>query len=340
MEKKRKLRIGIAFDLKDNIKMSPELPEDIYEEFDVEETILAIERVLISLDHEVVRLYSGRQFLDKILKEKIDIVFNIAEGFGTRSRESHIPSVLELLGIPFTGSDPLTLALTLDKTLTKRVVQSAKIRTPEFIEIDCLDGFPLENKFQNLRFPLIVKLSREGSSIGLRKNSKVNNVWEMESKIRELSVYKEPILIERYLPGKEITAGVIGNGEKIRFIGMMEISPRHVPVEDFVYSLEVKRNWREEVRYIVNPEIPENTKVEIEEMAISIYKLLGCRDIARIDFRLDKDFTPYFLEVNPLPGLNPEYSDLPMIARGYGLSYEKLIEEILNSALERNAFNI
>jgi D-alanine-D-alanine ligase len=334
LEKEEGMRIGIAFDLKDDYKFSSDLPEDIYEEFDIEDTIISIENVLKSLGHEVVRLYGGKKFLENIYREKVDIVFNIAEGFGTRSREAHIPSILELLGIPFTGSDPLTLALTLDKTMTKRVVQSAGIRTPEFLEIGPSLHFRQEI-LNGMRFPLILKLSREGSSIGLRRNSKVKNLEELNSKLKELSIYKQPILVERFIPGKEITVGVIGNGNKKRVIGMMEIAPRNIPGEDFIYSLEVKRNWREEVSYIVNPEIPERTKKEIEEFSLNIYEILGCRDISRIDFRLDSDFTPYFLEVNPLPGLNPEYSDLPMISRGYGMSYENLIEEILNSALER-----
>ncbi len=331
------MRIGIAFDLKEDYNKSWDLPEDIYEEFDVEETISAIENVLKGLGHEVVKLYGGKKFLENILKEKVDIVFNIAEGFGTRSREAHIPSILEFLGIPFTGSDPLTLALTLDKTMTKRVALSEGIRTPEFIEIEYSDVNSETNEiFNKLEFPLIVKLSREGSSIGLRRNSKVRNFDELFLKIKELSIYKQPILVERFLDGKEITVGVIGNGKKARVLGMMEIAPRNSAKEDFIYSLEVKKNWREEVDYIVNPEIPENVKKEIEDMALKIYNILGCRDIARIDFRLDSYFFPYFLEVNPLPGLNPEYSDLPMISRGYGIPYEKLIEEILNSTLERN----
>ncbi len=328
------MRIGISFDLKDDYEISEELPEDVYEEFDVEETIVSIENVLKSSGHEVVRLYGGKKFLQNILCEKVDMVFNIAEGFGTRSREAHIPSILELLGIPFTGSDPLTLALTLDKTMTKRVVQSAGIRTPEFVEVNYYQDFHPE-LLNGMRFPLILKLSREGSSIGLRRNSKVENFEELSLKFKELSSYKEPILIERFIPGKEITVGVIGNGRNARTIGMMEIAPRNVPREEFIYSLEVKRNWREEVSYIVNPEIPNRIKREIEEISLKIYELLGCRDISRIDFRLDSDYTPYFLEVNPLPGLNPVYSDLPMISKGYGMSYEDLIKEILNSAMER-----
>ncbi len=328
------MRIGIAFDLKNEFKISSELPEDIYEEFDVEETIVSIENVLKSLGHDVVRLCGGKKFLQNILREKVDIVFNIAEGFGTRSREAHIPSILELLGIPFTGSDPLTLALTLDKTMTKRVIQSAGIRTPEFVEIDCFQNLHPEI-LNGMKFPLILKLSREGSSIGLRRNSKVENFEELNSKLKELSIYKEPVLIERFISGKEITVGVIGNGRKARVIGMMEIAPRNVPRQDFIYSIEVKRNWREEVSYIVNPEIPEKTKKEIEEMSLRIYEILGCRDISRIDFRLDLDYNPYFLEVNPLPGLNPDYSDLPMISRGYGMTYEDLIKIILSSAMER-----
>lgn len=326
------MRIGIAFDLKPK-DLSPNLPEDIFEEFDSEEVIFALKNVFEKFGFEVVFLESGKNFLKNILKEKVDFVFNIAEGFGTRSREGHVPSICEMLNIPYSGSDPLSLNITLDKEICKRFAKSIGVRTPYFKIVNKLEDVKNLN-FK--RFPAIVKLKNEGSSMGLRLSSKVKNLEELKERVYNLlRVYNEPVLIEEFISGKEITVGVIGNDEKARILGMMEIRPKRLKQEDFIYSIEVKRNYKEEVEYIVPPEINEETKKEIEKNALKIYKLLSLRDVSRIDFRCDQDGNPYFLEINPLPGLNPNTSDLPIMAYKLGIDYESLLKQILLSAFSR-----
>ncbi len=325
------MRIGLTFDLKK--KPLANLPEDIFEELDSIETVEAIESVLNSTGNETVRLGGGKDFLHSILKTQVDIVFNIAEGWGTRSREAHIPSVLELLGIPYTGSDPLTLSLTLDKGMAKMVVMSAGVLTPRFTVIR--NGNSL-NHVLELNFPLIVKPLWEGSSIGIRRDSRVDNMKELISKLEWLTnSYGEPTLVEEFIEGEEVTVGVIGN-ENPHVVGMMMIRPRTGDPRDFIYSLEVKRNWREEVEYTLPPTLSNQTLNELSRSALAAYEALSCRDVARLDFRIGADGKPYFLEANPLPGLNPETGDLPIMIEKEGIPYAELILSILDNALRRN----
>ncbi len=325
------MKIGLSFDLKPEYVPS-ELPPDIYEEFDSEITIKALKETIEDLGHEVILIGSGKIFLEKVLKEKIDFVFNIAEGFGTRSREGHVPSVCEIFNIPYSGSDPLALNITLDKEICKRFAKSIGVRTPPFKVIKSKKE--LKN-FKFKYFPSVLKLKNEGSSIGLRLSSKVQNLKELKEKAEKLlEEYKEPVLVEKFIGGKEITAGIIGN-EKIKFLGLMEIRPKKLKNSEFLYSLEVKRNFKEEVEYIVPPEIPEKVKNEIKRNVIRLKKFLDLRDFSRFDFRLDENYTPYFLEINPLPGLNPETSDFPIMAYKMGLNYKDIIKGILESAFER-----
>ncbi len=290
----------------------------------------AIESVLKNTGHETLRLGGGRDFLISVLENHVDIVFNIAEGWGTRSREAQVPSVLEILGIPYTGSDPLTLALTLDKGMAKRVVMSAGVLTPRFTVLKSAKDLN-----HDLSFPLILKPAWEGSSIGIRRDSRVENVKEFNKKFEWLiNSYREPTIVEEFIEGEEITVGVMGN-ESPRVIGMMMIRPSSESSRDFIYSLEVKRNWREEVEYICPPPLPKRILDELALSALSSYEALTCRDVARLDFRIGRNEKPYFLEANPLPGLNPETGDLPIMIQKEGMPYEKLILSILNHALRR-----
>jgi len=337
------MKIGIAFDLRFHAGPNSEslprfskrnsdslLPEDVFEEMDSIETIDAIESVLNGAGHETLRLGGGKDFLISVLESSVDVVFNIAEGWGTRSREAHVPSVLEMLGIPYTGSDPLTLALTLDKGMTKRVVMTAEVLTPKFAVLRSAGDLN-----HHLSFPLILKPAWEGSSIGIRRNSKVENIKELREKLEWLiNSYGEPGLVEEYIQGEEVTVGVMGN-ENPRVFGMMMIRPRKVSSEDFIYSLEVKRNWREEVEYICPPPLSRQTLNELGHSALAAYEALTCRDVARLDFRIGKDGMPYFLEANPLPGLNPETGDLSIMVQKEGMTYEELILSIFNHALRR-----
>lgn len=325
------MKVGIAFDLKENYAVDEGGPIDALEEYDTDETIGAVEEVLESDSHDVFRLGSGRTLLDVIRHQPVDIVFNMAEGCGGRCREAYVPAVLEMLGIPYTGSDPLTLAITLDKSMAKRVVQGEGVPTPKFRVVRRLDDL----KSLDLVYPLIVKPLWEGSSMGIRRSSKVTCERELEKQVSWLLTdYKEPVLVEEFVPGPELTVGILGN-ERPCVLGVMHIVPKRIGPEGFIYSLEVKRDWRRQVDYLCPPNVEKGVLVRVSKVALRAYIALGCRDVARLDLRLGDDNVPYFLEANPLPGLSPIYSDLPIMARKMGVGYEELILRVFRHALER-----
>lgn len=337
--KAKPLTVGIAFDLKANFEAAKKrledasaLPDDAFEEYDSEATVIALEKALEKAGYRTRRLGSGRTFLHRAMKEPGDIVFNIAEGYGTRSREAHVPSALEMLGIPYTHSDPLTLALTLDKAMAKRVVASAGVPTPRFAVVEDVRDL----RTLSLSYPVIAKPLFEGSSMGVRRDSRVDDAHALSLLVdRLLRDYREPVLVEEFCSGPEFTVGILGTGADARVLGTMEIAPRHVPVESFVYSLEVKRNYAEEVDYHAPPRRDPALIDAIEHVALSAYRALSCRDVSRVDVRLDATGAPKFLEVNPLPGINPETGDLVLLAAGYGIGYHELIAQIVESARRR-----
>ncbi len=330
------MRIGLSYDLKADAA-GANLPEDAFEEYDSLETVDALSAALSSQGHEVVPLGGGRDFLNVVLSANVDFVFNIAEGQGNhRSREAQVPSVLEMLGIPYSGSDPLTLAVSLEKPLTKEIVQNAGVVTPRWrvinslSEIDSLDwsGFP---------FPVFAKPAHEGSSKGIRRASRVSTPAELWSLMQtQMACYAQPVMVEEFIPGEEVTVGMVGNAPP-QIMGIMRVVPR-TQQEYFVYSLEVKRQWREMVRYECPARLPEATLGRIREASLRVYQALGVRDLARMDFRIAPDGTPYFLEINPLPGLNPQSGDIVLMSGMMGLSYNQLIAAVLKAALERYGY--
>jgi D-alanine-D-alanine ligase len=327
------MKIGISYDLKAVLPDSANLPDDFQEEFDSPVTIEAIAAVLRGLGHEVQLLGDGRELLERLLHDPPEFVFNIAEGHGIgRSREARVPAVVEMLGIPYTGSDPLTLAATLDKDVAKRLVQSAGVRVPRWCVIEPKHDLGSLTALSRLPYTGIVKPAWEGSSKGIRGKCVVDSVEEMVEAVSALrQAHPQPILVEEYICGEELTVGIVGN-DKPHVIGILRVVPNQ-PDERFVYSLEVKRDYRNQVRYEC---WPASRAEAVADAALQVYQTLGCRDVARIDFRL-QDGVPFFLEVNPLPGLNPESSDLVILARLAGWSYEQLIKSILHAAVARNA---
>jgi D-alanine-D-alanine ligase len=329
-----KLRVGITYNLKKNFSRQENQPIDLWEEFDSEETIDAIRDVLRSDGHEVIKLGGGTGLIDRLEKTPVDIVFNIAEGLRGRNREAHIPALLEFLNIPYTGSDPLTLSITLDKSMAKRVVISGNIPTPRFKKVERmedLDGL-------DLSYPLFVKLCYEGSSKGVRLDSKILDRRSLEEKTRWLSeTYGSPLLVEEFVHGPEFTVGILGN-ENPSVLGVMQVEIKGKPQDEAIYSLEVKREWEEKVRYHCPPPIDQNLLRKIEEVALRAYRILECRDVSRVDIRVGKDEIPYFLEINPLPGLSPVYGDLPIMAGRMGWDYARLVKAIFHHALRRYGF--
>lgn len=324
------MRVGLAYNVKP-ADPPDHLPEDAFEEYDSEATVGHIENALSLLGHDVRRLPAGRAFVDALRDAAPDIVFNIAEGEGGRCREAHIPAVLEMLGVPYVGSDPLTLSVTLDKPVAKRLAAYEGIPTPPFRifrSVEELDSLPFP-------FPVIVKPAFEGSSKGVRIASRATSLDQARKMVRFVTeTYRQEALVEAFVTGAEVTVGVLGN-DPPRVVGMMEIVPTTVSPAEFVYSLEVKRDWENRVAYRVPPALPEAVLSEIGRCALGAYRALGCRDFARIDFRLDPSGTPQFIECNPLPGLSPGYGDLPIMAERMGIPYLSLVSEILSHALSR-----
>lgn len=350
------MKIGITCTLKGSTPHACDAPDDLEEEFDKPETIDAIADALRELGHEVETLGDGAELLHRLLAHKPDFAFNFAEGTGvSRSREARVPAVLEMLGIPYSGSDPLTLAVTLDKDFAKRLVVAAGVRTPRWVTIDprqlsqsaaessaaddiqLLDALERADDAQ-IGFPLIVKPVYEGSSKGIRHSSVVEDSDGLTEQVRAMIVtYKQPVLIEQFIPGDEVTVGVVGNSPP-QVIGMMSIHPavsEAAPNGRFVYSLEVKRDYERQVRYAAPPALDVAVQAKLRAAALEVFTALGCYDVARVDFRLDGN-EPYFLEVNPLPGLNPIYSDLVILARGHGISHRDLVHQIFDAACRRN----
>ena len=324
------MKTAVLHNRKPLLSVPNHLPDDLFEEYDSVETIDAIVAVLTRMDIEAEPVVAERD-LARRLDDGYDFVFNIAEGTGRRSREAVPAAVCELLGLPYTGSDPLTLAATLDKAIARRIVSPDVPVARAATSLEELDS---------LSFPVIVKPNDEGSSKGIRQRSYCTDLCSARRQWQWLEEnYRCPVLVEEWLPGAEVTVAVVGNGAGAKVLAMMEIGFA-VPSENpFLYSLEVKRSYRDVVRYLVPPCLSAVTLRLIERYALRAYHLLGCRDLARIDFRLDADGRPCFLECNPLPGLNPESSDF-VIATREVLSYSQLIGNVIRDAAARHGLSL
>jgi D-alanine-D-alanine ligase len=336
------MRFGIAYDLKPDAPPPPGAPDDFYEEFDAPVTINAIADVLRGLGHRVNLLGNGRPLLSRLLTDPPDFVFNFAEGAGVgRSREARVPAVCEMLGIPYTGSDPLALAVALDKDLTRRLVESAGVVVPKGFTLSFGDApydgdfaeFPPMLAASGLPMPVIAKPTFEGSSKGVRNRCLIADPADFGPTVLRLWYdYKQPVLVEEFVAGTEVTVGILGNDPPEVF-GVMAIYPKR-PVEHFVYSVEVKRDYQALVDYECPAKLPAAVTREVEAAALAVWAALGIRDVARLDFRV-RDGVPYFLEVNPLPGLNPESSDLVIMAGLLKVSHAELVGRIVSAAVAR-----
>lgn len=327
------MRVGLAYDLKEAVQIDRSAPEDALEEYDYPATVDYITKALEGQGHGVVKLGGGREFLSAILREKVDIVFNISEGRGTfRSREAQVPSVLEMLNIPYVGSDPLCLAICLEKALTKEIVARAGVKTPQWHilkDISSLSGID----WAGFNFPAILKPAYEGSSKGIRNTSLVSSPDQMSQAVNKLlSFYRQPVMVEEFIEGDEVTVGMLGNFPP-RVLGIMRIIPKKNQ-KNFVYSLEVKRDWKALVEYECPARLPAKVLEEIRVSSLKAFEVLACRDFSRVDFRISPEGVPYFIEINPLPGLG-DYSDLIIMALKLGWTHEGLIQAILGAALER-----
>jgi D-alanine-D-alanine ligase len=322
------LRIGFAFNIK---RVSAKSGDDSEAEYDPPETIDSIRRAIESFGHTVVPLEANPEFPRLLAESRVEFVFNIAEGVVGRNREAVVPALCELLGIPYTGSDSATLAIALDKALTKKVLRQHNVLTPEFQVMQT----GKERLAQALRFPLIVKPNQEGTSKGISGSSVVDDETALRAAVREiLERYRQPALIEEYIPGREFTVGLLGD-RRPRVLPPMEILFKDAANPRPVYDYLIKQDWQKYVEYACPARLSPQEARAIERAARETFLALDCRDVARVDLRMNPQGAVYVLEVNPLPGLTPDYSDLVLIAKAAGLDYRTLIGEILAGGLKR-----
>jgi len=323
------MRIGVTYDLRaDYLAMG--MSEEESAEFDSEVTIAAIVNALAGLSHDPVRIGNVRALTEQLAAgARWDAVFNICEGLSGYGREAQVPGLLDAYGIPHVFSDALTLAVSLDKSWTKRIVGSAGVPTPAFALIERVaDTAKIE-----LPFPLFLKPVAEGSGKGVDLRSKVSTTAELKTVAAELLArFHQPVLAEAYLPGREFTVGIVGTGDEARTIGVMEIVPNENALTTD-YGFENKERCDEFLRY----RMADDPEAQVAaDVALAAWRALRCRDGGRIDIRSDGEGRPHFIEVNPLAGLNPEHSDLCFIARFQGLAYQDLIGLIMSSFLKRH----
>lgn len=322
------MRVGLTYDLRDDYLRDGWGAEESAE-FDSLETVEAVESALRSLGFLTDRIGHIRELARRLTHgDRWDIVFNFAEGARGYGREAQVPALLDAFDVPYTFSDPLVLALTLHKGLTKRVIRDHGLPTPDFALVE----EEADIARIALPFPLFAKPVAAGSSIGIGPASRVSSPDELATTCRQLlRQFRQPVLVETYLPGREITVGIIGTGAAARVVGIMEVHLGNA-IDPHAYSYENKQTWEGRVAFdVVTGERAE----EAGELALAAWRALGCRDAGRVDLRADAHDRLHFLEVNPLAGLRPGYSDLCIACDLHGITYETLIQSIMDSALER-----
>lgn len=326
--KRTRIKLGFTYDLKSDY-LAAGYSEEQAAEFDSEETIEGIANALQHLGYDVDRIGGVQQLLKKLgAGERWDMVFNICEGLSGPCREAQVPVILDIYRIPYIFSDGLVMAMTLDKGITKHVIRDHGIATAAFTVIRNMEDI----EEIDLPFPMFVKPVGEGTGKGIGPKSKVDN-HDMLLHVckHQLETFQQPVLVEEYLPGREITVAIVGSGRQASIVGMMEV--HFGPNETTgIYSYENKAHYQDFVSYSV----PEASMYKAcETLALKSWQVLDCKDAGRVDIRCDKHGTPNFMEVNPLAGLNPIHSDLPIIAKMQGIEFQELIAMIMKTATDR-----
>jgi D-alanine-D-alanine ligase len=352
------MHVALLANLKKNAPTWPGISPDHWNDLDSEETIQSILGALEAVGHRATFLEGDVTLYDNLRKVKPDICFNICEGHFGDSREGQVPAILEMLRIPYTGSRVLTLALALDKPMTKRVLAYHKLPTPAFQTFERVNE-PLD---PDMEFPLFIKPSREGTGMGVSAESILRDEGQLRAQLRRIfERYDQPALVEQFIEGREVTVGLVGNltppvawripedeeapriSRGLQFFPPLEVDMAAYPEEEAgVYTSRIKVDLVHEFHYLCPAPLSAELVEELNWLAAATFRVTGCLDVARVDFRLDANDgnKPYILEVNPLPGLNPGYSDLCIEAAAEGWSYEELISCILDAAVERYQLNV
>lgn len=322
------MNVGITYDLRDDY-LALGLSEEELAEFDRPDTIDAIDGTLCALGYTTDRIGDLRKLAQRLVQgERWDLIFNIAEGRHGYGREAQVPALLDAYGLPYTFSDPLTLSLTLHKGMAKQVVRGLGVPTPDFMVVKS----DRDLAAVNLPFPLFAKPVAEGTGKGVTAASMVGDRAELAAQCAALwSVYQQPVIVETYLPGREFTIGIVGTGDQARAVGIMEvILKEHAEPHAYTYQ---NKEWCEE--YVEYRPVDQAVANEGKAVALAAWRALEGRDAGRIDLRADAGGHIHFLEANPLPGLHPEHSDLPILCAMAGISYGELLGWIMESALRR-----
>ena len=322
--------VGLTYDLKTDYRFKEGDPPDANAEFDHPDTINLIKDAIVALGFKVKKIGNATNLMEQIHNLGCDIVFNISEGLTGRNRESQVPILLEMAGVPFLGSDALTLGITLDKIMAKKIFIADGIPTPKFLEVKSIEAL---SDSDHLKFPLIVKPRFEGSSKGLSENSRVENYDELKKQTSYIiDAYKQPALIEEFISGQEFTVAVVGNDPpevlpivQIKIDGRLKLNNRF-----YTFS----RITSDKLEYICPAKISQELTAKIQELALKTYNAVESRDLGRVDFRVDNDGNPFVLEINPLPSLSTA-DVFPVIAKEQGITYEQLIGKVLKAALKR-----
>ena len=324
------MHIGLTYDLRADY-LAAGYGEEQTAEFDRPDTIEAIESALRELGHQPDRIGNGQRLVGRLAAgDRWDLVFNIAEGLHGLAREAQVPAILDLYEIPYTFSDPLVLALTLHKGLTKVVVRHAGVPTPDFAMVEQVEDV---DRVQ-LPLPLFAKPMAEGTGKGITAASKIKDRGALRKVCGELLArYRQPVLVETFLPGREFTVGIVGTGPEAQVIGSMEVLLLPGAEAD-VYSYANKERSEDLCEYRLGRPNDEEVR-RAEEVGLAAYRALGCRDASRVDIRSDANGCPNFIEVNPLAGIHPAHSDLPIICGLVGIPYRELIDRIVRSASRR-----
>jgi D-alanine-D-alanine ligase len=317
----------------------PPLPQDMLAECDSDETIAAVGQALRE-KHQVVFIESDDKAFGRLKRQRPHLVFNMAERVVGPNRESHIPTVCEMLDLPYTGSDPLTLGICLDKSRAKEILSYHRVPNPAFWIVESPSAIPA-----GIRLPAIVKPLFEGSSKGIRNNSLVQSLGELYERVEEvIGTYRQPVIVERFLAGREFTVGVLGNDPAYEVLPIVEIDHSQLPAGAApVYSYEAKWLWDTPEKpldiFKCPAPVPAVLSAKIENVVLRTCRVLRIRDWARIDVRIDEKGEPNILEVNPLPGILPKPEDnscLPKAARTAGYSYSDLIHRVVEEASKRH----
>jgi D-alanine-D-alanine ligase len=325
------MTIGLTYDLRSEY-LAEGFSEEETAEFDRDDTVSAIESTIRSLGHHTERIGHSRQLAAALVAgRRWDLVFNIAEGMHGIGREAQVPALLDMYRIPYTFSDPLVMSLSLHKGMTKRVIRDAGVPTSDFSVVEK----PEDARSVAFAAPYFVKPVAEGTGKGVTPESIVRDKTGLEAACRRLiDTFRQPVIIEPYLPGREFTTGIVGTGPKARVLGTIEVHLLDT-AEPGVYSYVNKEECESRVVYTLNRPEADPVVAEAEKVALAAWRALGCRDAGRLDLRCDENGHPLFIEVNPLAGIHPEHSDLPIICNHLGIPYRQLIGWIIESAAVR-----